>query len=226
MALFKEKKVFLDQETVAEQLRQTRQKIGLSLYEISTKLKINVKYLDSIEKGRYDELPEGIYALNFLKEYASFLEINYKKLLKQFFKEKEIYQSEKQKELFAHQIVSKKYLLAIPNLVKYGLIIIIAIACLIYLTFLVKNIFVPPSLEVVNPPENFITEANHLVVIGKTDPETEVLINSEQIMVDALGHFEKEVNLKQGLNNIIITARKSSHQTVLERQVLLRNDQD
>lgn len=226
MSPFKEKKVFLDQETVAEQLRQTRQKTGLSLQQIAAKLKINVKYLDSLEKGRYDELPTGIYALNFIKEYASFLEISYKKLLKQFLQEKEIYQSEKQEELFSHQVVSKKYLLTIPNLVKYGLVVIVAIACLVYLIFLVRNIFVPPSLEVVNPPENFITETNRIIVIGKTDPETEVLINSEQIMVDSDGHFEKELNLKQGLNNLIVTARKSNRQTVLERQILLRNNQD
>ena len=224
MSLFKEKKVFLDQETVAEQLRQTRQKTGLSLAEIASKLKINVKYLDSLEKGKYDNLPEGIYALNFLKEYANFLEINYKKLSKQFLREKEIYQSKNQKELFANQIVSNKAFLIMPNFIKYGLIIIGTILCLIYLVLLVKNIFIPPALEIVNPPDNFITSIDRVVVTGKTDPETEVLINSDQIMVDEHGYFEKELNLKHGLNNIIITAQKSGHKTILERQVLFRNN--
>ena len=93
MPPFKEKKIFLDQETVAEQLRRTRQKAGLGLSVISQKLKINIRYLESLEKGDYGDLPEGVYTLNFIKEYATFLEINYKKLLKQFLQEKEIYQS-------------------------------------------------------------------------------------------------------------------------------------
>jgi len=222
MPSFKEKKIFLDQETVAEQLRRTRQRSGLSLLVIANKLKINVHYLDSLEKGNYSELPEGVYALNFLKEYAIFLEINYKKLLKQFLKEKEVYQSDKQEALFANQVVSKRYLLSSPKIIKYTIVVIIAIACLVYLGFLVKNIFVPPSLEITNPLDNFMTTSNQLVVIGKTDPETEVLINSEQIMVDQEGLFEQEINLKQGLNNIVVTARKSNRQTTIERKVLLK----
>jgi transcriptional regulator with XRE-family HTH domain len=222
MSSFVEKKIFLDQETVAEQLRQTRQKLGLSLPVIARKLKINVRYLNSLEKGHYHELPEGVYALSFLKKYAEFLNISYKKLHKQFLNEKELYNSENQTALFANQVVSRKYLLATPHLIKYGLVIIVAIACLTYLGFLVKNIFVPPSLVIISPLDNIITTENKLTVVGKTDPETEVLVNSEQIMVDISGQFEQKINLKQGLNNIVITARKSNRQTTIERRVLLK----
>ena len=73
MNLFKSNKIYLDSETVSEQLRSSRQAKKLKLSFIAKKLNINEKYLAALEKGEYKELPHGVYGKNFLREYALFL---------------------------------------------------------------------------------------------------------------------------------------------------------
>ncbi|MFH1412986.1 MAG: helix-turn-helix domain-containing protein [bacterium] len=223
---FKSNKIFLDKETVAEQLRSTRQAKELKLTEAAEKLNISIEYLEALESGHYEELPKGIYGLNFLKEYAEFLNLDYKKLRQSFLAEQEVYQSQKQNKLFSRQVVSSKYFWAIPHLIKSWLLILIALICLIYLGWLLKNIFIPPNLEVLSPRDDLVTIDSKLLVSGKTEPETEVLINQVQVMVNDDGEFNKKIDLKQGINKIIITAQRKGHERTIMREVLLKNNED
>lgn len=226
MSVFLTNKIFLNKETVAEQLRSTRQEKDWKLADVAKKLKMNYKYLQALENGDFAKLPTGIYSLNFLRQYADFLELDYNKLRERFISEQEVYQSQKQEQLFARQMVSPKYFLAMPHLLRNFLILLVALACLIYLGWLLKNIFASPNLQVQSPKPELVAEQSQIMVAGKTDPETEVLINQVQTMVDKDGQFSQAVNLKQGINSIVITAQRGSRNTTVVREVLWENNQD
>ena len=57
-------------EQIGEQLKQRRIDAGITLENIFEDTKINVKYLQVIEEGRFDLLPSGFYRRIFVHEYC------------------------------------------------------------------------------------------------------------------------------------------------------------
>ncbi len=51
-------------------LRSLRTKKGLSLEEIATKTMIQQRFLEAIEKGQLDQLPEALYVRGFIRRFA------------------------------------------------------------------------------------------------------------------------------------------------------------
>ncbi|HRH32969.1 MAG TPA: helix-turn-helix domain-containing protein [bacterium] len=222
MPFFNKTPILLDEETLAEQLRRRRQASGLKLEEASKRLKIKVAYLDALEKGRYDLLPSGVYGRNFLREYASFLGLDSRQLLTQFSREVRV-KSTSKGELFDRQVVSKRYLLALPQLLRNAIIGVLIVACLIYLSFLLKRIFEPPFLVINFPPDNFTTSDIRLVINGQSEAETEITINGQGVLADNQGKFEREIYLQSGINRItVVSEKKYSRPATVTKQVLVK----
>ncbi|PIT95472.1 hypothetical protein CO116_01450 [Candidatus Falkowbacteria bacterium CG_4_9_14_3_um_filter_38_19] len=226
MNSFVSNKLFLDNETVAEQLRRARQDKKIKLKQVAKKLNINEKYLASLEKGEYDKLPRGVYGKNFLREYANWLGLDYQELAKAYNGELNIYQPQGAKELFAKQVVKKQYLWAIPKITRNILIIAIVAICFVYLGWRFNKIISPPDLLIYSPVENLITVQSTVEVLGKTEAEAQIIINNEIVLSDTSGNFSKTVSLKDGLNNISITAsKKYGRSKTITRQILVKTEE-
>lgn len=220
---FVSKKIEGSDRTVADKLKQTREQKSLSLKEISKKLNIKYEYLDNLEKGRYDQLPEGIYEKTFLKKYARVLGLNYKELEKSFLKEKGVSKMQREKDVFSKKKLKSYELLVFPKIVKSIIIIIVAGVFFVYIGFYLKISFSPPQIEIMEPIDNLVTENSFVYIIGKTNRETEVTINNELILKDNLGNFNEKVNLKKGLNTITISAKnRYSQKKIIEKQILVK----
>jgi len=63
-----------------------------------------------------------------------------------------------------------------------------------------------PKLDISEPSDNSITNNQEIKVKGSTDKETYVRVNDLPVVVDASGGFEMTVRLKDGDNQIVITA--------------------
>ena len=118
MNIFKSNKIYLDGETVAEQLRSARQAKNLQLKQVAKKLNINYNYLKALEKGEYNKLPHGVYGKNFLREYALFLGLDYGRLGKDYEAEINVAEPKKPRELFSKQVIKGRYLWAWPKIIK------------------------------------------------------------------------------------------------------------
>ncbi|MCX7770871.1 MAG: DUF4115 domain-containing protein [Proteobacteria bacterium] len=66
-----------DLEKIGKVLREKREEKGLSIEHVSNVLKINPTYLISIENGETDKFPAEIFLKGFLRNYASFLNLDY-----------------------------------------------------------------------------------------------------------------------------------------------------
>lgn len=221
--MFTSTKIFLDSETVAEQLRSARQTKNLKLKDIAEKLNINYKYLEALERGNLEELPSGVYGKNFLREYASFLGLDDEELLKIFERETAVRQGSGRAELFSRQTARSRHFLAMPKILRNSLVASIVIICLIYLGYRLDKIISPPKLIITSPIENLITTERSIKVEGTTENEAQITINGEQILSDTRGNFLKEINLKNGINIIAITAKKKyGRENTIIRQVLVR----
>lgn len=63
-----------------------------------------------------------------------------------------------------------------------------------------------PKLDIGEPSDNSTTNNQEIKVKGSTDRETYVRVNDLPVVVDASGGFETTVRLKDGDNQIVITA--------------------
>lgn len=223
MSLFQSNKIYLDSEMVSEQLRSARQSKKIKLSEIAKKLNINEKYLTALEKGEYNKLPHGVYGKNFLREYALFLGLDYKKLATDFEEEVNALEPKKQKEIFSKQVVKKRYLLAMPKILRNIFIFLVICTCFIYLGYRVNKIIAPPFLILSYPAADIITEQNSLEIVGRTEAEANLIINGQTVLTDKNGNFLQNISLKNGINIITVTAsKKHSRANTIIRQILLK----
>ena len=69
---------------IAQLLKQTRERYGQSLRDVSSNLRIRLAYLQAIENGRFRELPGPTYAVGFVRSYAEYLGLDAAEIVRRF----------------------------------------------------------------------------------------------------------------------------------------------
>lgn len=217
---FNKSKISSDLDLISEDLKRARKEKGLGLKEAAEKTKINYKYLEALEKGQFSSLPSGLYGKNFLKQYASFLGLGAERIL-DVFEKADFDKSEGDKNLFSNQIVKNKHFFLMPRLIKNILVVFVTSLFFVYLLFSFQKILSPPHLKLHQPSENFVSDSATLVVRGESEEGVDLKINGNTVLLDLNNIFQTELNLKQGMNEIVVEARKKyGDPTVIKRQVL------
>lgn len=67
----------------AEKLKRTREKAGITLQRVSAKTRIDIKFLEAIEQGDIDFLPE-LYVKAFIKQYAKVIGLDEDETLQEY----------------------------------------------------------------------------------------------------------------------------------------------
>ena len=89
-------------------------------------------------------------------------------------------------------------------------------------TFYFKNVFAPPFLELEVPQDNQIVSDYNITVQGKTEPESELKINNNLVLIDQAGAFSEGVHLKSGINIIEVSSKKKySRERIVTRKILV-----
>lgn len=70
--------------SVGAMLRQARQGFGRDVGQIGAALRIRSSHLQSIEDGRYEDLPGGTYAIGFIRTYAEYLGLDGPEMVRRF----------------------------------------------------------------------------------------------------------------------------------------------
>lgn len=81
-----EKEIQVNQDKVGSLMHEARLKKGLKITDASKELCIRASYLEAIEAGNYDEIPEPPYGIGFIRSYADYLGLNAARMV-QLFKE-------------------------------------------------------------------------------------------------------------------------------------------
>lgn len=221
MKQFIKNEINTDFDLIARELKRARQEKRLSLEEVSQRTKINIKYLSALESGDFLSLPSGLYGKNFLKQYALFLGLSQNNIL-EVFEESSFEKKEPAKNLFSNQIVKNKYFLAIPSLLKNLLIFLVVLSLFFYLAFSFQKLRLPPTLDVYFPPDDFKTSEKSLEIKGTVEDGAEITINGETVLVNLNGDFSKKLNLKEGINEVVVEARKKYGETnIVKKQILV-----
>jgi len=219
MTAFIPKKLPLE-ETIGEKLRQARSYKNLKIEDAAKKLNIRAEYLSALEEERFEKLPTGLYGKNFLKEYAKFLGLKPRDLLKNW---QEASNTDSAADPFSQKIVKKNKFIIFPKIIRSFLIVMAILICFLYLVFYFKKIVFPPDLVITQPDKNLLIQDNSIIISGQTEKEAEIKINGAIVLNNQDGYFSQTVNLKKGLNNITITAQKKySREKTIIRQILVQ----
>lgn len=207
-------------QTLGEKLRALRRGQAVTLDMMESETHIQRRYLEALEWGRYEALPEPLYARNFIRAYARVLNADADYFI-------ELYESEVGRcDLVEHmrmprQRVRQGKFFVWSKLWKYGSLAVIALLFFGYLGWQVTSITAAPEVVISNPEDSSITYSAIINVQGQVDDETNVYVNGEEVVVNADRTFSAPVDLEKGLNLITVEARRRYSRTaVINRRVV------
>lgn len=219
------KKPIASAATLGDRLRALREEMRATPEDVEATTGVPVKYILALEAGEYAALPGDVYIRTYLRKYAHYLEVNEESVLRRYDGEQRAHRldlaSAKTLTSPVHRS-AKRRLVIEPKLLRRIGFAVVALAALTYLGFAVARIAKPPALNVDAPADNLTVSDERLTVQGRTERETRVLVNGEEVTVDRSGQFEAKVNLRPGVNTLEITAvKKNGKSSTVTRSVRL-----
>lgn len=215
--------------TLGERLKRLRSDRRISLVEVSRNIKVQMKYLESLENGDYDSLPADVYVRGFLKSFADFLGVDDKVLVRLYEKETGIRKNlEKGKDKKEEKIKP----LNISSFTFTPKKAIFAVSCLLIaliVFFIYKEIGSfnsSPRLVIISPEANSETGEKMAVVEGITEKDVRLLINDQLTTVNDEGKFREEITLQPGGNTINVKAINKFDKETQETVNIQSNFQD
>ncbi|MFA5932736.1 MAG: helix-turn-helix domain-containing protein [Microgenomates group bacterium] len=209
--------------TVGQILKEAREQKVYTLEQVEKAIKIRKEMLIALESDNYKKLPPPTFVRGFIKNYATFLGLDSSKLLAIFRRE---FAEDRHKpyvmDAFSNPVETPKFKLT-PSQLLGGVVVLIVLSFFIYLWVQYRSLVGAPQLSIVSPVDQMTVNDPNLGVIGKTDPEVKVLVNSQEITVDSNGDFKETINLSSQVNKITIDAvSKFGQKTQTERTVYLK----
>jgi len=197
--MFKTKEI--KTQILGEKLKEAREKIKMTLEQVSKDINVSKNYLECLEKGDYKKLPADVYVFAYLKKYTQLLNLDTEKILNKFKSEKKIAES-----LPKDSKVEKKILITPKKLTLVGGILVISLI-FGYLWHQLNYLVSPPIIKITQPASDLITNEEFTEVSGRTESNVYLTINGKEVYVDKEGHFQDKINLESGLNILKIEAR-------------------
>lgn len=194
-------------KSIGDLLKRTREKKRLTIEDVHKNVKIHPKYLRALEKDDYSVFSSKVHSKGFLKIYADFLNLNVGEVLALWRRdyEKSIEMQPKREFKVVRELYKPKLIIT-PGLIFISFIFISLVLFFSYLYYQYNTYTGVPNLEVYRPPEDLTMESDILDITGKTDLDSNVFINNEEIILGPDGSFALSVKLKEGLNTISIKA--------------------
>ncbi|MEK7673647.1 MAG: hypothetical protein AAB371_00420 [Patescibacteria group bacterium] len=96
---------------------------------------------------------------------------------------------------------------------------------IIFVIFVSKfiHIIINPKLEIISPKSEY-TPTKEILITGFVDPQSELTINNENVILKEGGSFERNAILKEGLNDLSLEVKnfwgvkKSKKLTIIYRE--------
>lgn len=216
------------QPTLGDELRNWREKRGFTISEAAEKANLQDKYIKAFEQNNYDDLPEVLYAKNFLKSYLEILGLKQSKFLKIFETEWELAhktQRPRNKKQKSIKGLGLYQMIVTPRLLKILLASLLGVAIIFYLVWQINLLLKPPMLELTYPPDDLITTKAQVQIKGSTDPEAIIEINNQEVITDSLGSFDHTLDLQRGLNIVTIKAwKRHSRSVTFYKKIILESN--
>jgi len=200
--------------SIGERLKRARRRKKISLDELEEITKIRKRYLEDIERNNFDNLPSPVYARGFLFKYASAVGVDPQEILDLFNQVKtlEMDFSKNPAQPVPPKVVNYPKILITPKLIITLIVGMLFLGFIVYIFTQVRNFAKAPELIVTSPASDKLSiNSSSLKIEGKASPGASVFINDQPINVELDGNFSEEVRLKDGINEIKVSAKNKTN---------------
>lgn len=208
-------------KTTGQVLQEARLAKKLELDDVSKNTKIRINFLHQLEADDFSRLPNATVAKGFIRNYAQYLSLNPEQILAIFRRD---FIENEQGQIVPRGIVDPvgRSSLWTPKSTIIALVFLVFTLFGSYLGYQFWLLKGPPSLSIISPEDKTTTGSSTVEVVGRTDPEATISVNSQLVTLDRGGEFFVRIPLQVGANNIVIEARgKSGKTSSVTRSVFL-----
>jgi len=201
--------------TIGKFLKDSRVAKRYSLKKLESGTKIKKEFIENIESEKWQGLPDFTIVAGFVKNIASYLKVDKRTafaLLKRDYPPQTLLINPKPE-------INNRFTWT-PKLTFLAGVLIVLLAIIGYLGFQYMKFTTPPPLEVLEPKEGEIVDANEVDVSGKTDPDAVVRVNNQLVLITQDGKFTAKIEIFEGTTNIVIKAlSRSGKETTITRTI-------
>lgn len=205
-------------ERVADRLVAAREAKSVDLLRAERETKIRRQYLAAMERGAWEELPAGVYARGFLRNYAVYLGLDPDELIDAWGRERGEVPVEPAIVVPRPIAAPRRGMVLGPGLIVAALVALAAVAIISYIGFQLLRFSEPPPLTVTDPPTAVAEVAEgtaSYTLRGTTVANGEVTIRAPgredaQVRAGGDGVWRTVVDLRRGENRFVVSAADPS----------------
>ncbi len=208
-------------KALGEKLRNLRRSQAVSLEMIETLTRVRKCYLEALEWGRYDLLPDPMYTRNYIRSYARALNAD-----ETYFLELYAEESGRTDLLSPHRLPRerlKKQNFFVATHWLSGLVLgVAALTVVLYLGYQANRLLSAPTIALLNPANDSAVGSALLPVSGTVDnKEVQLKINGTNVVIKDDKTFSTTLDLVRGLNVVTVEAkRRYSKSAIIYRRVV------
>ncbi len=192
-------------KTVGELLKLEREKRRISRVQLAQEIRVKENFIHALEENRFTDLPAAVFVKGYIKAYARVLNFDPEPmlaLLRRDFKE-----SAKGKlvpQEFLKPMIKSSTFSSVRFMLLGGVGVFLVL--FVYITVRWYSFISPPKVTISSPAENEVVSPQ-VKVIGMTEPESKILVNSQAVAVQPDGTFEVNLTLtNEGMSTITVEA--------------------
>lgn len=188
-------------KSVSDVLKKRREELGLSVEEISHKIKIHTKYLNALEDNDSQVFDSKVIARGFLLKYCKYLGLNDQKILAFWRRDFDLQVQKKPNKI---KFIDKLYFSPRFFLVLgFALVIVFIIGFSFFQYYQLKR---PPKLYINEPADGLNIKSDSVILRGLVSKNSELFLNNKKINVTNEGEFTEKLYLTKGFNKLLVKA--------------------
>lgn len=191
-------------ETISSILASAMETRGFSIDDLSEETGIPERFIELLLSEKFNDMPPAPYTHGYIVKISEVLDLDGEEIWKKYLKDKkEIKKSGKFDKLPENRF-------AVSRLNKKALLIGLAFILLAGY-FILRSVFsvsIENKLHVTNLEESpTVATSSAFTVEGNIDSQYQLTINQTPVYPNSSGNFEKEINLQEGLNNVVFNIK-------------------
>lgn len=205
-----------------EYLNQRMDDKGFTAEDIERLTKVPLKNIIALKEGKFEELPANVFVKGYLQKIAKVLDIDFEELWHMYLEEYNLKMPPKIDLLPSNRFESGKEVTHhILKILRYIPVVAVIITVISFIIFQSKNLFGEPKLKIITPAfETIETSENPFLIEGEGQAHSYITINNKEIYIGDDGKFSEQINLREGLNEIVITAvNRTGKKKTIERKI-------
>lgn len=219
--VFVRRKLESEARTLGERLRLLRRTQAVTMDMLVEATRIQRGYLEALEWGRYQDLPDPIYTRNFIRAYARYLGADEAYFLELF--SSEVARSDL---LAPHRLPRTRarslLFFSLPQFFTAFGVACVFLLSVFWLSSRIYVVFRPPEIQILSPDKESVTSVPYALISGEVDDiNVSIRIDDQNIPLTPEGIFSREVPLHVGPNIVRISARSRYSAEAIEERIIV-----